>query len=238
MRMCIRVADTYAIGSRLREGQIKLGRSNIPRRRRGELNAGDPSCFVMGTFPFLDASSAETKAQAHFKRRHVEGEWYRVALDELTQFYRKLQDEELPEVRAVIHAANYIKNHEGSVVNRASTAVLDELTTLMQRPIARTGLTVSEAVRTAFSSPNPLKVVAALQRVGILVQRTDGLAVLDRSRGGCLEQFYNKTVFASTWRKKFASVAGFTAEGKCVKMSMWKKDTLACQDVVDRVCAQ
>jgi hypothetical protein len=240
MEVRIRTADTYAIGSKLRPGQLKLGKSNLPGRRRGELHAGDPSCFIVETFPFLDAYGAETKAQKHFKSRHVDGEWYCVTIEEVREFYRQLQDAELPEVRTILHAANYIKNHEGSALNRTAAPVngLDELAVLLQRPVARTGLTVGEAVRTAMTSSTPLKVVAELQRVGIMVQKADGVAVLDRSRGGSLEQFFNKTVFAQTWRKCFANIAGFTSAGECVKMSSWKKATLACQDVLDRACAQ
>ena len=236
--MSIRAAETYAIGSRLREGQLKVGRSNAPRRRRGDLNAADPSCYIAATFPFLDAAAAEKKAHAHFKNYRVEGEWFRITLEDLTAFYQKLQDEELPQLRSVLHAASYLKDHDGSAVNRVKSLVVDEFSVLMQRPLARTGLTVGEAVRAALVSSNPLKLVSALHKAGVLIQKSDGLAVLDRSRGGALEQFYDRTSFARTWRQKFATVAGFTADGKCVKMSVWTKNTLACQNVVDRVCAQ
>lgn len=238
MEVRIRTAETYAIGSELRPGQLKLGLSNIPGRRRGELNAADPSCFIAATFPFLDAYAAEKKAQKHFKHRHVDGEWFRVTLEEVREFYRQLQDAELPEVRTVLHAASYFKNHEGSPLNRATANVSDELTVLLQRQVASTGLTVGEAVRAAMTSSTPLKIVVALQRAGLMIQKTDGLAVLDRTRGGSLEQFFNKTKYAQTWRKRFASIAGFTAEGECVKMSSWKKTTSANQEVLDRACAQ
>lgn len=238
MAMPLRTADTYAIGSRLRPGELKLGRSNIPRRRRSGIHAGDPSLFILATFPFLDAVKAEGKAQAHFAHRHVEGEWYRVSLEELTKFYKKLQDEELPDIRAVMHAAKYMLNHENSALKRAAPVVSDELSLLLQRPVASTGLTVAEAVRTSLSATNPLKTVAALLKMGIMVQKADGLAVLDRSRDGHLERFFRDTVFARTWRNSFAKIAGFTEEGKCIKMSVWKKKTLASQAVLDRACAQ
>lgn len=240
MQIDVSPSCTYAIASNLRPGELKLGKSNAPAQRKGTLRTADPDIYIAATYAFLNAYKAERAAQKHFSKRRVAGEWYRVTLEELNEFYKNWQRGELEQIHAISKAARFLANHEKSILAEKSTPLAsDERGVLLQRTLAGlSGMSVIRGIQAALSVTASLKSIQSLAKAGLLVQQADRVALLDRSRGGPLDRFFAKTEYAETWRNAFRGIAGFDKDGACVKMTTWKRMTGASQELIDRVCAQ
>lgn len=219
-----------------RPGQLKLGRSVASERRRQHLRTADPSLQIVETFRFLDATAAERAAQLRFASQRIDGEWFAVSVADAVDFYRGLQAGETEAILFTLNAAAFLTKN--GAAGPSSSPTVGALSCLLGRSLGTSGMTVRAAVPVALRAPNPARVTAALQRAGLLVQRTDDVVLLDRSPSSALERFFEKTPFAKTWRGTLAKVAGIDVRGEPVKMAVWRSRTVASQKTIDQVCAE
>lgn len=239
-----RPGEVYAFPVPHHPTRLKVGKSVLAAgRMKSHQTSNDKTLTGVVRMAFLDCHSAESfiKDNLADMGRHYRGEFYDATVEEVQFLGAEYKKEEMSQAQRIASAAAYLHITNYFPAKPTGTTHIPAVAALLlehRTKQANLTVTVGALIQSALRAADARDCFRRLEKVGLLASQACGCAVFDKTDGGKLERFFDKTPAASTWRSQLADFAGFDAELNLVLATRFKKSKIANLQLIALSCRE